>query len=139
MRKFEVKEEFQLPTVASEIAKSIKPGMVIGFIGDLGAGKTTLIRQLVHFFDDSIKVKSPTFSLVNEYHVNNSGIKTIKHLDLYRFENPVELEALALEQENDTVTFVEWPNIFEERSFPVHEEIRIEVADDDSRIIHVSF
>lgn len=139
MRTFEVKEEFQLQTVASEIAASIKPGMTIGFIGDLGAGKTTLIRHLVHYFDDSIKVKSPTFSLVNEYPINKNGIKTIKHLDLYRFENPVELEALALEVERDVVTFVEWPNIFEERAFPLHQEIRIEVQDDDSRIINVSF
>lgn len=139
MRKFIARNEEEMVKVGEEIAKTVVGGEVYGLIGELGAGKTTLVRAIVSALGSPAKVKSPTFSIMNEYPIENHGdIKKIQHIDMYRFENPLELEALAMEDwRNDAVTFVEWPNIFEERAFPVRKEIRITVDEDRVRTITV--
>lgn len=139
MREFLIKNENELAGVARELVSGLKGGENIGLIGDLGAGKTTLVRAMVGALGSVDRVKSPTFAIVNEYKIDSGelaeNIKMVRHMDLYRFESPVELEALAFDHDEDVVTFVEWPNIFEERSFPVEHEIRIEALADGSRLI----
>ena len=139
MRRFEAKNEQDMARVGEEIANMLEAGDVYGLIGELGAGKTTLVRAIVAALGSQAKVKSPTFSIMNEYPVeSHSAIKKVQHLDFYRFENPLELEALAMgDWRKDTVTFIEWPDIFEERAFPVRHEIRIEVTKDGMRHIEV--
>lgn len=109
-------------TVAAELARTLHGGEVIVLIGDLGAGKTTFVQGLAAALGVSDRVKSPTFSVMNEYHVPDEArpghgvvihsIKRLIHIDLYRLHNDNELSALSLgdEKRADTIILIEWPN-----------------------------
>lgn len=80
------------------------------FNGDVGAGKTTLIKTLVKRLGSNDNVSSPTFSLVNEYEGENS---TIYHFDLYRVKDEEELYNIGIETylDNSSWVFIEWPEL----------------------------
>ncbi|MCC4213034.1 tRNA (adenosine(37)-N6)-threonylcarbamoyltransferase complex ATPase subunit type 1 TsaE [Leeuwenhoekiella parthenopeia] len=80
------------------------------FQGDLGSGKTTLIKALVKSLGSEDYVSSPTFSLLNEYKTEDG--ETIYHMDLYRLKNEIEAFDMGLEEilENDSWKFIEWPD-----------------------------
>lgn len=101
--------------IAVEFAKTLTGGEFVSLIGDLGAGKTTFTRGLVEAMGGTVRVKSPTFTVMNEYPVNFGAIKRIVHIDFYRFTEAEELSALSLEDERraDTVILAEWPNALE--------------------------
>ena len=82
---------------------------VILFKGEMGSGKTTLIKSLVKGLGSDDVVSSPTFSLVNEYR-NDEG--PIYHFDLYRLEDEEEAYAIGMEEYLDSGAwcFVEWPD-----------------------------
>jgi tRNA threonylcarbamoyladenosine biosynthesis protein TsaE len=77
--------------------------------GDLGAGKTTFARAYIHALGFAGYVKSPSYGLLETYQV---GGQTVLHLDLYRIEDPEELEYLAVRDLFDaaSVLLVEWPD-----------------------------
>jgi len=69
---------------AVRLAPCITPGMVVHLRGDLGAGKTTLVRALLHALGYSGRVKSPTYTLLEQY---EAGGLHLRHFDLYRFQD----------------------------------------------------
>lgn len=83
------------------------PGLVIGLTGDLGAGKTQLVKGLARGLGIPERVHSPTFALVNTY---AGGRLPLYHLDLYRLETPDQVLAAGLEEylHPDGVAVVEW-------------------------------
>ena len=96
----------ELKKFANKLAPLLKTGDVINLIGDMGAGKTTLVNEIARFFNiyDS---SSPTFAIVNIY----DGDVEIYHLDLYRFEDPDELLDIDFETyfyPEGAITFLEW-------------------------------
>lgn len=91
-----------------DLARVLAPGMVVWLSGDLGAGKTTLVRGLLRAFHYSGRVKSPTFTLVEHYPFSSFNLY---HFDLYRFVDPEEWEYAGFrEYFNDhSICLVEWP------------------------------
>ncbi len=113
--------------IAADFAMTLKGGEFISLIGDLGAGKTTFTRGLVEALGGSVRVKSPTFTVMNEYPVDSGNIKRVVHIDFYRFTDQSELEALSLEDERrpDTVILAEWPNVFPDLIWSADVEVAI--------------
>ena len=82
---------------------------VFAFYGEMGAGKTTLIKKIVEVLGSNDEVSSPTFSLVNEYFSETTG--TIYHFDFYRIESEDEVFDIGYEDYLYTshYCFIEWP------------------------------
>src|SRR3982750_3787974 len=91
------------------IAHGVAPGMVITLDGDLGAGKTTLVRGLLRAAGVQGPIKSPTYDLVEHYPLSSIYFY---HIDLYRFTNADEWEGAGLAEcfRPDAVCLVEWPS-----------------------------
>ena len=104
--------------LGQEIAKEIlkrkdKSAFVVFLDGDLGTGKTTLVKEIIFALGIKEKVKSPTFTIIEPYELND---KNIYHIDLYRINDPNELEIIGLREyinESEAIIFIEWP----EKSF----------------------
>lgn len=92
------------------IARSCLPGTVIYLYGDLGAGKTTLVRGFLHAFGHVGHVRSPTFTLFELYQVAPQQI--ICHLDLYRLKQSEELIYLGIRDyfNEKNICLIEWPD-----------------------------
>ena len=90
--------------------------------GDLGTGKTTLVRGFLRAAGVNGTIRSPTFTLVEEYRI---GAMTVNHYDLYRLSDPEELEFLGLRDHlaGDSLCFFEWP----ERGAGILPEPRLEI------------
>ncbi|MDO9595181.1 MAG: tRNA (adenosine(37)-N6)-threonylcarbamoyltransferase complex ATPase subunit type 1 TsaE [Lutibacter sp.] len=99
----------ELPAIAKEVIKSAK-NKVLLFYGEMGVGKTTLIKEIVKQLGSNDCVSSPTFSLVNEYHAVNGD--KIYHFDFYRINNEYEALDIGVEEYfySDCWCLIEWPN-----------------------------
>ena len=88
---------------------STKGRNIIVLNGDLGAGKTTLVKTYIHRVNKEVQVDSPTFALVNDY-VLNEG--TIHHFDLYRLNAVEDIEDIGFWDYVDSgnTCFIEWPD-----------------------------
>lgn len=94
--------------IGEEWARQFGPGVVIGLTGDLGAGKTQLVKGIARGLGSASRVHSPTFTLLNEY---TGGRLPLYHLDLYRLDNPDHIISAGLEPyliQPDGVAVVEW-------------------------------
>ena len=97
-----------LQSLGKKIADLIFPPLVLTFSGDLGAGKTTLIRAILQSLGVEGAIKSPTFSLVESYQV---GRVDYVHFDLYRLIDTSALVDIGFRDffKNNAVCFIEWP------------------------------
>jgi tRNA threonylcarbamoyladenosine biosynthesis protein TsaE len=121
---------------AKAFAETLRPGDVIGLIGPLGAGKTTFVRGIIRALGGKDKVKSPSYTLMQQYDLTHSEIHTVIHMDWYRFQDPVELESLGLDDAREgSVLFIEWPDVFEEHAFPIRREVRFAHIDEHTRSV----
>ena len=107
------------------------------FEGDLGSGKTTMIKQILKDLGISKHVKSPTFSLVNEYIENDL---TIFHFDLYRINEENELHNIGFYEYLDSgkLCFIEWPQIAIKNIDQKYLHIKINSLENDERELYIS-
>ena len=121
----------QVETVAKQVLEAATSKIIL-FEGDMGVGKTTLIKTLVGLLGSEDLVSSPTFSLVNEYKGINDNIF---HFDLYRVDDEEELYNFGIETyiySNDYV-FVEWPNLLKPLLQDQFTTINIKLSENSSR------
>lgn len=98
--------------VALRVAEMVRAGDSVLLGGDLGTGKTTFAQQLIgEVAEGAVEVTSPTFNLVQDYPVMlRDGTRTrIFHYDLYRIEHPSALAELGLDENEEAVRLIEWP------------------------------
>lgn len=105
---WQLPDEAALRQLALAFGRCLRAPLVIYLQGDLGSGKTTFARALIQGLGYSGRVKSPTYGLLESYQV---GGFDFLHLDLYRIENPAELEYLAISEQftENGVLLIEWP------------------------------
>ena len=101
--------EQDVDSFANKFARHIPRPLVIWLEGDLGAGKTTFARGLIHALGYVGRVKSPTYGLLEHYQLDSLQVL---HMDLYRISDPGELEFLGVEDllDDQTILLVEWPD-----------------------------
>jgi len=116
----------------------LSPPKLVLLRGDLGAGKTTLVKGIAEAFGaaSAEDVTSPTFTLIHEY---RSAKATLFHLDLYRVDTPRELETLGLDDliSDNSILLIEWGEKFARFKRERDVEIILEPIGEDSRQIRV--
>jgi len=119
--------------VGERLAAELAPGDVVLVGGDLGAGKTTLIRGACRALGVSSPVTSPTFTIGQRYH----GRVPVSHLDLYRLEDLGAEDPALLDDYlgPDVIAFIEWPQAAQPRLERVTRRIEIRHAGGDEREI----
>ena len=129
-----------LPVVAKEMLASLQEAPRVWlFRGQMGAGKTTLSKELLKQLGIDQNVQSPTFSLVNEYQTKSG--ETVYHFDLYRLKNIQEAVAIGIEEYLDSghICLIEWPEQAEELwDFP-HVNVEIEAINETQRKLTLSW
>jgi len=101
--------EQDLEVFADKFSSNLQLPLVIWLQGDLGAGKTAFARALIHALGYKGRVKSPTYTLLEQYQI---GSMQVLHMDLYRIADPGELEFLGLTDllDEQTILLIEWPD-----------------------------
>jgi tRNA threonylcarbamoyladenosine biosynthesis protein TsaE len=120
------------------LGELLGPGQVVGLVGELGAGKTCLVRGVAAGLgvDPSVPVASPTFTLVNEH----PGRLTLYHIDLYRLGLPEELAEIGVHDcyRGEGVCLVEWFDRFPEERPPEFLLVELLVSGERRRRLQVS-
>lgn len=113
-----------------------KRGLVIALSGDLGAGKTQLVKGIARGLEINTRVHSPSFTIVNVY---TGGRLALFHLDLYRLETPEQILSAGLEEylKPDGVAVIEWAERMANDEFPMQNfrKVRIEILNESERRI----
>ncbi len=128
-----LKDEAATLAFGSQLAKLLGPGDVITLSGDLSAGKTTLVRGLLAALGHEGEVPSPSFAIVQPYKLLSPPVW---HVDLYRIENPADLDELGLEDITaEGVLIVEWPEHAGPDAWPRALALSLEVHEKGGRAL----
>lgn len=129
-----------LPEAATILLNTFKNSTVFAFYGQMGAGKTTFIKEICKQLQVSDTVCSPTFSLINQYNTEKGEL--IYHFDFYRIKKLQEVYDIGYEDYfygNNGICLVEWPELIEELLPPKHVKVKISVDETtECRIITAS-
>jgi len=123
----------EIQKVADKVTKEINSDIIL-ISGEVGAGKTTLIKEMLKTLKVNDNVNSPTFSIINEYLNEDNNI--IYHIDLYRIKNIDELHSIGFFEylESDNLCFIEWGDIIEKHIKDSYNKFLIEKRGDNRSI-----
>lgn len=121
----------EIDAVAKELLQQSRSKIIL-FYGEMGAGKTTLIKSILKSLGAEDTGSSPTFSLVNVYETENG---TINHFDFYRIKDESEAWDLGFEEylEADAWNFIEWPEKIPSFTEEEHQKVQIETLENGLR------
>jgi len=124
----------EIEDVAKSLINEINDVNLVLFKGELGSGKTTLIKSILKNLGVKENITSPTFSIVNQYLIPNG---LINHFDLYRIKSLTELDVIGFEEylESKAVCFIEWPEIAMSKIVDNYIEIYIKFINEKTREI----
>ena len=129
-----------LESFCEDVSLNLKLGDIICLFGELGSGKTTVVRNLINSIykknklEKPISIKSPSFPILLTYEVNNFEIY---HYDLYRISKSSDLSEINIFEElKNSITFIEWPEIILDmlKDYNFY-SLNLVIADEDTRII----
>jgi tRNA threonylcarbamoyladenosine biosynthesis protein TsaE len=118
--------------IGAELAAMARPGDVITLSGPLGVGKTALARGFISALRHEGDVPSPSFAIVQPYDELDTAVW---HVDLYRIEDPSEIDELGLDSAVDAVLLVEWPERAGQNAWPEALALSLEFGQDSERIL----
>lgn len=126
----------EVELVAKKLIENAKTKTLL-FYGDMGVGKTTLIKTIIKLLGSNDEVSSPTFSIVNEYKLND---EKIYHFDLYRINDVEETYNFGIEDylDSDFWKLIEWPEIIESILDDNFDKIEIKSETLNTRIIRLN-
>lgn len=125
-------------SLGKNIGKMLNAGAIIALTGDLGSGKTSFVQGLAKGLDISERyyITSPTFTLINEY----PGRYRLFHIDLYRIEDPLELDELGFYEiiDSNSVIAIEWADKLLDEFTSGYLDIKFKILNDQSRRITIT-
>lgn len=137
MKKFITTNREETMKLGRGLARGFKAGQLVALIGELGSGKTTLVKGIAEGLGvrDSRYVNSPTFVIIKEY----TGKLPLYHFDVYRLGCPDELEAIGYEEYfyGPGVCVVEWADKIKNLLPKSYIEIKIEIVNENERKITI--
>ncbi len=137
MSSFLVNQLADIEAAAAWLHSSLGGARVVAFYGEMGVGKTTLIKSLCKQLGAAETVTSPTFSLINEYELPNNRL--VYHFDFYRIETIDEVYDFGYEEYffGEEYCFIEWPELIEELLPEDCLRIHIRLLSDNKRLIEL--
>jgi tRNA threonylcarbamoyladenosine biosynthesis protein TsaE len=138
MKTFQTHSAEETTELGRRLAADLKPGAIVLLRGDLGAGKTTMVKGIAEGFQaaKAEDVTSPTFTLIHEY---RGPAVTLFHIDLYRIDTQRELDTLALDDlmTANSILLIEWGEKFARFAKERDVEVAIEHRGAEDRVITV--
>jgi len=138
MKTFKTHSAEETTELGRRLASELTSGSIVLLRGDLGAGKTTMVKGIAEGFQaaKAEDVTSPTFTLIHEY---RGPAVTLFHIDLYRIDTQRELDTLALDDlmTPQSILLIEWGEKFQRFAKERDVEIAIEHKGGDERIIQI--
>ncbi len=136
MRTIHITSQDELPDVARAVIRSLGRRTVVAFRGGMGAGKTTLIREIVAALGSADTVPSPPFAIVNQY---KAGKERIHHFDFYRIDDQREAYDFGYEEYfySGDLCLVEWPEKIEQLLPENTMNVRITADSDTARTFEI--
>ncbi len=120
--------------------KKNKNAKIITLSGDLGAGKTTLTKELAKLLGIKKEIVSPTFVIMKKYETKNKNFKYLIHIDAYRLKNGKELNVLGWDemmQNKENLIIIEWPEIIADGLSNIDHKIILSHKDENTRSIEI--
>ncbi len=127
LKRFSAKTQDDTIKFADELSQLLKPNDVVLLQGNLGSGKTFLVKAFCQIVKTSDPAASPSFALIHHY----QGPQPVNHFDFYRLHSEQELDQLGWEEllHMGAITFIEWPQLVEKHLHDYY-KIEIEIKDD---------
>jgi tRNA threonylcarbamoyladenosine biosynthesis protein TsaE len=133
-----IKDKKHLHSAAKEFLKHFGKNRIFAFYGSMGAGKTTIIKAICELLGAVDIISSPTFTLVNEYQTSTGD--ALYHIDFYRIKKQEEVFDFGIEEylTGGSYCFMEWPELIEDILPPETIRVKINVDDQEQRILVIS-